>query len=337
MLNYAIIGFGGLGKVHFQQTKAVAEATGDIQLVAICDVDETCLASQKDINFESSDAGLNLSAYRFYTDVNELFDGEKLDFVITALPTYLHEKIAVMAMERGIHVFSEKPMAINCEQAENMLIKAKENNVRLMIGHCIRFWPQYVSLKEMIENQKYGRVIRAEFTRQSATPTWSWNGWMEDEEKSGGAILDLHIHDADFIHWAFGMPKAVTSVSTSYRTGHDSITTIYHYDDGKAVTATADWGHSQSHPFFAEFSVRFEHATVIYKNGSLLLYPEGGAQEIIECDSTYNAYAREVIEFINCIRQDRQTTINPPEDSLLSLRLAFAERLSADTKTTVTL
>ena len=175
MLKYAIIGFGGLGKVHFGQTKAVAEVVGDVQLVAICDVEESRFIKQTATNLDGGDADLDLSGYRFYTDVNELLEKEQLDFVITALPTYLHEKIAVMAMEHGIHVFSEKPMALNCEQAETMIHKAKENNVQLMIGHCLRFWPEYVYLKKAIDSQKYGRVLRAEFTRQCATPIWSWN------------------------------------------------------------------------------------------------------------------------------------------------------------------
>lgn len=335
MLNYAIIGFGGLGHVHFNQTKLVADSVGDIQLTAICDANETRCKLPTATNLNTGDTGLDVSAYRFYSDVNALFANEKLDFVITALPTYLHEKIAVMAMEHGLHVFSEKPMALNCEQAENMIAKAKENHVKLMIGHCLRFWPEYEYLKTIIDNRKYGRVIRAELTRQCATPIWSWNRWMEDASKSGGAILDLHIHDADFILWAFGMPTAVTSSATSCRTGYDSVFTIYHYDDGKTVTAAADWGHPQGYPFSAEYSVRFEHATVTYKNGILQLYPEDGTTETIACDSTYNAYAREMIAFINCIKQDKPMTINPPEDSLLSVKLIEAERLSADTGTTV--
>ena len=127
MLNYAIIGFGGLGKSHFRNYEAVKEIVGDIKLVALCDVEESAFTTQTAINLSTNEVGLDLSAYNLYNDVEELFNKEKLDFVVTALPTYLHEKIAVMALEKGIHVFSEKPLAINAEQAQNMIDKSNEN------------------------------------------------------------------------------------------------------------------------------------------------------------------------------------------------------------------
>ncbi len=336
MLNFAIIGFGGLGKAHFRNVEEVTNAVGDIKLVAICDVDEKAFTTQTATNLGDDKAGLDLSAYKLYNDAEEMFKNEKLDFVITALPTYIHEKIAVMAMEYGINVFSEKPMAINHEQAQNMIDKAKENNVKLMIGQCLRFFPSYVMLKDIIDSKKYGNVVRAEFTRLSQTPDWSWQNWMLDESKSGCVILDLHVHDVDFIHWAFGMPKAVTSVATNGKTTHDSIMTVYDFGDDKLVTAKADWGYPACYPFTAVFCVRFEKATVELKGGEMWLYPEGGEAEKLELPAR-NGYALEVIEFINCIKENRTSKINPPEASMGSIDIAFAERKSAETKTTVTL
>ena len=130
MMNFAIIGFGGLGKVHFRNVEKVNKVVGDIKLVAICDIEESAFTSTVRTNI-SADGGLDLSAYNLYTDLEEMLDKEKLDFVITALPTYVHEKVAVQVMERGIHVFSEKPMALNPEQAQNMLDTAKKNNVKV--------------------------------------------------------------------------------------------------------------------------------------------------------------------------------------------------------------
>ena len=209
MMNYAIIGFGGLGKVHFRNTKELSEKVEDIRLVAICDVDESTFTTQRNINISSDQTKLDLTGYNLYTDVEELFEKEKLDFIITALPTYIHEKIAVMAMERGIHVFSEKPMAINAEQAQNMLDKAEENNVKLMIGQCVRYFPHYVILKDIIDSKKYGEVKFAHFIRTSAIPKWSWENWFRDEAKSGGVVLDMHVHDVDYINYVFGKPDSV--------------------------------------------------------------------------------------------------------------------------------
>ena len=329
MLNFAIIGFGGLGKSHYRNVSEVAAKVKDINLVAICDVDEASFHTQTATNLGAVNDNLDLSAYHLYTDVEELLDKEQLDFVITAIPTYVHEKVAVMAMERGLHVFSEKPMAINKEQAENMLAAARKNNVKLMIGQCLRYWPEYVILKEIIESKKYGNVINADFARISATPLWSWQNWMMDEEKSGGAALDMHVHDVDFINWAFGAPKAVTSVATHFKCPYDSITTVYDYDD-MFVTATGDWGMPADFPFSGSFIVKFEKATVTLNADGMKVYHEDGGIEQLEIPAG-DAYVNEIVDFVTCIRENKEININHPESSCQSLKIALAEKESART------
>ena len=336
MMNFAIIGFGGLGKSHFRNVAEVSKKVKDINLVAICDIEEEAFYAQTSTNLGGSSTDLDLSAYRLYKDAAELFEKEKLDFVITALPTYIHEKIAVMAMEHGINVFSEKPMALNLAQGENMLHTARKNNVKLMIGQCVRYFPEYAMLKELIDSKKYGNVIRADFSRISPVVTWSWQDWMLDEAKSGGAALDMHVHDVDFINWAFGAPRAVTSSATNHKSKHETISTVYHYDNNMLVTAIGDWGMPGCFPFTPGFTVRFEKATVVLTAEGVKLYPEEGQPSIIEVPAD-NGYVEEIVDFINCIREGKESAINPPEASLLSLKIALAEKVSADTGKTVAL
>lgn len=336
MMNFAIIGFGGLGKSHFRNVTEVSKKVKDINLVAICDVEEDAFCVQTNTNLGGNSTELDLSEYHLYKDAEELFKKEKLDFVIAALPTYIHEKIAVMAMEHGIHVFSEKPMALNLAQGENMLNTARKNNVKLMIGQCVRYFPEYAMLKELIDSKKYGNVIRAEFSRISPIVTWSWQDWMLDEAKSGGAALDLHVHDVDFINWAFGAPRAVTSSATNHKAKHETISTVYHYNNNMLVTAIGDWGMPECFPFTPGFTVRFEKATVVLTTEGVKLYPEEGEPCVINV-SADNGYVEEVVDFVNCIREDKESTINPPEASLLSLKIALAEKVSADTGKTVAL
>lgn len=334
MLKFAIVGFGGLGKVHFRDVEQFTKIAGDLELVALCDVEESAFKKATRTNLGGSDAPLDLSAYHLYRDAEELFQKEELDFVITALPTYLHEKIAVMAMEKGIHVFSEKPMAINLEQAENMLTVARKNNVKLMIGQCLRYMPAYVALKEAIVGGEYGKVCRADFSRVSARTDWSWQNWLQDVTKSGGAALDMHVHDVDFISWAFGTPKSVTSFSTSLVTENESMVTRYEYEN-MLVTSKVDWEFPKGFPFAGEYVVRFEKAALVWKGGVLTLYTDGNQEEVKLPED--NPYSMEVVDFIDCIRKDRQSTINPPEASLETLKLALAEMASAKTGKSVML
>ncbi|MDO4744885.1 MAG: Gfo/Idh/MocA family oxidoreductase [Clostridia bacterium] len=336
MLKYGIIGFGGLGKVHYGNTDALKEIHNDVQLVAICDIRETQFTTRTATNLGEDNSSLDFSAYNLYYDADEMLEKEQLDFVIIALPTYLHDVYAIKAMDKGIHVFSEKPMAISLEKGKAMVAKAQEKGLKLMIGQCLRFWPEYTMLKELIDSKKYGNVVRAEFNRISVTPLWSWENWYMDADKSGGAALDMHVHDMDFINYAFGKPASVTSVTTNHVSVHDAITTFYNYGD-KVVIATGDWQQpSGEYPFTYNFRVRFENATVEMKNGEFVIYTaENGAEKIAV--PAGDAYLSEVADFVSCIKEDRESTINPATSTLVTLEMAFAEKKSADTKTTVEL
>lgn len=325
MLNFAIIGFGGLGKNHFKNAVSIAKADNDIKLVALCDVDNNAFENIPDNQKKDFD----LSPYKIYNDAETLFKNEKLDFVITALPTYIHEKIAVMAMKHKIHVFSEKPIAISHKEAQNMIDAAKENNVKLMIGQCLRFHPAYIELKKLIDSKKYGNVVSAEFARLSLTPNWSWKNWMLDESKSGMVYLDLHIHDVDFINYVFGKPLTVTSFTTNSKFDGESVFTVYRYSDNKFVSARADWAFPDNYPFKAEFTVKFEKAALEFRGNQLKLYTGSDTAVVIDVTKN-NCYVDEVIEFIDCIRKDRASTINPPESNLISLDIALAEKKSAE-------
>lgn len=334
MLKYAIIGFGGLGKGHFRNYEAI-KARKNVELVAVCDIDEGAFKKNVETNLGESNDAFNFGGINLYNDACEMFEKEQLDFIVTALPTYIHEKYAVMAMEKGIHVFSEKPMAINYEQGKHMLEVSKKNNVKLMIGQCVRYFPHYTKLKEIIDSKKYGKIIDAEFNRFSSPPIWGWQNWFMDESLSGGAVLDLHVHDVDFINYVFGKPNALCSIATNEVTKHDSITTLYYYDD-VVVTARGSWGESMTYPFSTPFRARFENASIELTNGKYMLYPQEGEPFEIEV-GTENGYVEEVIDFIDCIENDRESKINPPESSLLTIEIALAEKKSADLKEIVKL
>jgi len=326
-MNYALIGFGGLGKVHFKNMKGLVEAHPDVKLVAICDVTESTFTTNVATNLGEDNSSLDLSAFNLYTDYKEMLDKEDLDFVVAAVPTYLHDVIAIDVMNRGINMFSEKPMAISLEKGKAMLEASEKNNVKLMIGQCLRFWPEYKALKEIIDSGKYGKVIRANFARLSPTPVWGWENWYMDGAKSGGAALDLHVHDVDFVNYAFGKPKAVTSVATNFVCEHDSIITSYDYDD-KVVIVNGDWTYNGSYPFTPSFTVRFEKATVEMKNGKFAAFTDDGVEEL-EAPGV-DAYLAEMIEFVSCIKEDRISSINPPSDTVVTLEIALAEKKSAD-------
>ena len=121
--------------------------------------------------------------------------------------TFLHTKFALAAMKKGIHVLCEKPVSMEVGDVDLLYRTAEENHVKFMVAQCIRFWPEYVLLKEIYDTGRYGKLLSGEMERLGCYPKWSWDGWMMDEPRSGFVPFDLHIHDLDFVVYAFGAPS----------------------------------------------------------------------------------------------------------------------------------
>ena len=134
----AIIGTGWIAEAYVKPIKDLP----NVELVALAD-----LIPGKAEKFAKKN-GLDADKLRFYPSHKELIDNEKPDFILSTVPTFLHKEIAVYALSHGVHVFSEKPMALSVEDCEEMIKAAKDNDRKLMIGQCLRFDPAFSKLKE---------------------------------------------------------------------------------------------------------------------------------------------------------------------------------------------
>ncbi|MGI6538540.1 MAG: Gfo/Idh/MocA family protein [Caldicoprobacterales bacterium] len=208
MLKVGLIGIGFMGRGHLENYLKLESEGYPIRLTAICDIDENKFNNIfVPGNIDIGNKKYDFSKYNLYTDIDEMLENENLDYVDIALPTYLHAKASIKALNKGIHVLCEKPMALNVEECKAMIDASEKNNKKLMIAQCLRFFPQYEYLKECVETKRFGRVTGAYFFRGGATPKWSYNNWLLKKEISGGALLDQHIHDVDTINWIFGGTK----------------------------------------------------------------------------------------------------------------------------------
>ena len=173
MLRIGIVGLGFMGKMHFHCYKSDT----NVEVTAICDADAKQLQNSSGVagNIFGAEDDLDLSNIALYSDLSKMLAEEKIDALSIASPTFLHASQTIEALNAGVHVFCEKPMALNSGECREMAEEAKQSGKTLQIGHCIRFWPEYVQAKEIIDSQKYGKVLAATFQRLSLTPTWSWD------------------------------------------------------------------------------------------------------------------------------------------------------------------
>lgn len=299
MYRYGIIGFGGLGRKHLNNLLQIGAKRRDIQLAAICGTTEEQARKNISINLGTTDVSqFDFSNCNFYADYHEMLDQEKLDFVLSVLPTNMHEEVALYTLSKGVHLFSEKPMALTLDGCDRMIDAATHTQKYLMIGQCLRFHPAYQKLKAIISSGCYGRVRSANFERYSQTPLWTWNNWVLDPKKSGGCALDLHIHDVDLIHWLFGVPEKLRSTVFDGKNDVEAIDTTYWYSDFY-VSARADWSLPQTYPFTARCQVDFETATVCIQNDTVCTYTNNTTET--EATDPELCFIREIEAFLAVI------------------------------------
>jgi predicted dehydrogenase len=250
--------------------------------------------------------------------------------VDVCVPTPFHADVAIAALEAGKHVLCEKPLARTSADAQRIADAAAGARGMFMPAMCMRFWPQWRWLKEAVDEGRYGRVLGASFFRMASMPP----GWFSKGAWSGGALLDLHIHDTDFVYYLFGKPEAVFSGGYARTSGcTDHIATQYMYaDDGPAlVTATGGWCMAPGFPFTMRYLVNFERATAIFDMATdpMLRIVQEGAVEPIQMAG--DGYTAELEYFLECVRTGRRPRIVTAQDAVTSIRITEAEQKSIET------
>lgn len=306
MLKVGIVGTGGISQSHLTGWAAVPEA----KLVAACD-----------IRAEQVDPVGEKYGCRVYYDLDEMLKGEELDVLDICLPTYLHADAAVKAIGRGINVLTEKPVSLRRADVRRVYGVAREKGVRVMVAQVLRFWPEYERLKEAADSGEYGRLLSGSMTRLGNTPKWSWDDWMKDPERSGLVPFDLHIHDLDFMIYAFGTPESV-ACNRAGNERQDYLNVIYRYP-GFFINAEAAW-YDCEYAFTAGYRFQFEKAVMEFKAGTLTIYHQDGrvetcAQEEDAAENGINlprsnAYYNEIRYFADCVLAGKDCDRVRPEE-----------------------
>jgi predicted dehydrogenase len=240
----------------------------------------------------------------------------------------------VQALQAGKHVFVEKPMALRVQDCDRMLAAAAQARKLLMVGHVLRFWPEYTVAAEVVSSGQYGKLRSLLMSRHGAAPHFGARDWFMDHTKSGGALLDLHIHDVDFTLGLLGMPKAVQAAGrTGPSGGYDHVMCSYDYGPaGPMVHAEASWTPGKDSPFVMAFRMELERATLLYSSNAqptLGLFDEKGRPKLKAPEGS--GYLREIQHFIECIRKGVPSSIAPPISARNSLAVAMAEAKSIRT------
>jgi predicted dehydrogenase len=282
------------------------------------------------------------------TDLDQVLEDDSIDAIDICLPTPAHRATTEAALAAGKHVLLEKPLAMTVEDGLAIVEAADTSDRLLMIAHVLRFWPEYVALKAVIDTGELGKPVSGVAARRQPYPAWL--NLAGSAERTGGAIYDMLVHDFDALNWVLGTPNNVTAhgVWNPRSGGYDHAQVLIGYDGG---TGMAEGGMIQpeSYPFTSRLEVLCEHGAVEYHfqaggrsfevgqpTNSLKVYRNDGDPEILAVEQT-DAYVNETGYFIDCIRRGVPADRATPRDALLASRVGLAARESVEFQRTVSL
>jgi len=324
-----LAGLGFMGSMHFTGYKNIDNA----EVVAVCDVEADRLKPDWAGPGGNIDRGqsLGITGVATFTDFDRMLAEADIDMVDLCTPTFTHAPMTIAALAAGKHVFCEKPMALNYKESQDMVAAANKAGKFLTIGHVLRFWPEYLVMKEMIDTGKYGRLKVGRFFRHGGEPPWSWHNWMLDPARGGLAAWDMHVHDTDTVQWLFGEPKTVSAhAHLEEAGGANYIFAQFLYDDGMTIVGEGSWLPG-NFPFSMGAMLMFEKATVRFSTAespTLMVYPREGqpsAPEVAQVDG----YVEELKYFVNCVEKGAKPDRCPPEQAARSIAILEAELASA--------
>ena len=324
-MKIGLIGLGAMGRMHFDCWQKSPHG----QLVAVSDRNPKLLAGEwggAEFNLGEQAAGrVSLDGMARYPEAAALLADPHVEAVDICMPTPFHAPMAIAAMRAGKHVFCEKPMSLALAECAEMERVAHETGRSLMVGHCLRYWPQYVKARELLASGEFGRARYASFHRSSAAPAWSGDAWYLRGAESGG-VLDMHIHDVDVALWWFGRPQSIAATGLVTQGLPLVVDAAWSYADGPSVQLHGAWDRHGG-PFRHAFRVVMEKATLVHDlavDANALQLLRDGKTENVPCGEG-SAYQAELDDFAACLAAGRAPERITPADSRLAVEIGLEE------------
>ncbi|MFA0751532.1 MAG: hypothetical protein SLRJCFUN_001935 [Candidatus Fervidibacter sp.] len=322
-----LIGCGVMGKSLADQLRTIEQA----ELVAACDADETAAEAF------ASEFGVWTT-----TNLDELLGRDDIDAVLIATPAYLHAEQTIAAAKAGKHVFCEKPMALTVEDCDRMIEACRSNNVHLMIGQVLRYFPIHAKVKELVESGEFGKLLCLTIHRLGGGFAGVWaKGWRKSKALSGGMLMEVNIHELDYMLWVGGEVESVFAV------GDNFLHPDCDYPDCVLVTLRFQNGalgmlHASQVSVAGDYGGRAdcERASLLFPQlwrGELVVQTPN-ERKVFKAEelSSENPVRRELREFVESILEQRRPAITG-EDGRAAVALALAVSRAIETQEPVKL
>lgn len=311
-LKVAVIGTGSMGFNHVRLYRDMDE----VELVAVSDVSKDNLKKVEKF------------CENQYIDYKKMIENEDIDIISIVVPTSLHKKVALDVMKKGIHILLEKPIASSIEASNEIIECAKNNNVKLMIGHIERFNPAIIELKKKIQEGALGKVFKIDVNRVNPFPS---------RISDVGVVIDLAVHDIDIARFILEseVKRVYAETEKNIHTNHeDLLSGLMKFENNTICNLNINWLTptkirklyitGEKGMFVVDY---MQQSLYFYKNAHKTNNDFDRVTGISEGEMVRYAIQKkeplrvELEEFIKCVSEDKDVPVSG-EDGLITLDIA---------------
>jgi len=315
-LTAGIIGLGKMGLSH----AAIVSPHPSVDFVAVCDTSSIVLEAFK-----------KFSKVRVYADYINMIDNEGLDFVVVATPTRYHYPMVKYALEKGVHVFCEKPFMLSSQQGKEMVELAGSKNLVNQVGYHNHFIGTFRELKRLLTKNVLGDIVH--FTGEAYGPvvTKEKGGtWRSNSEEGGGCLYNYASHVINLIQEIVGRPEKMygTLLKSIYSKGvEDAVYSMMKLKNGVSGTISVNWSDETYRKMSTSLTILGKKGKIICDATEIKIYlQEPVASEKLDKGWTIKyitefaipvtfylrgeEYSAQIDNFIYCIENQKQTTWN---------------------------
>jgi predicted dehydrogenase len=322
MIKGAIIGLGKMGLSHV----AIVGAHPQVDLVAVCDTSKLVL-----------DAFKKFSKVKTYTDYKDMIEKEGLDFVLIATPTRFHYPMVKYALEKGLHVFCEKPFSLKTEEGAELLALATKNGLINQVGYHNHFIGTFRELKRLLKAGILGDLVHFAGEAYGPVVTKEKGGtWRSKPEEGGGCLNDYASHVINLIQEIIGRPVKASGflLKSIYSKGvEDAVYGSLVLDNGISGILSVNWSDDTYRKMSTSITVIGKNGKIICDATEIKIYlkepvkKEGldkgwAIKYITELAIPVNFYLRgeeysaQIDNFVDCVINRKQSVYNNFEQGL---------------------
>ena len=329
MFHVAIVGAGGMAGQHARSYSELPNA----RVTGVMDIRKDAaeaLAAQHDA--------------RAFTDFGEMLAAVPHDIVDVCVPTPWHAEYVIQAAQaKPLGIVVEKPMGRTVEDCKRIIAACKEAGVPLFPAHVLRFFPEFATARDKITAGAIGRPATVRTRRGGPFPR-AWNNWYGKIDWSGGLIMDLTIHDFDWVRWTFGEVDRVyakglaAALPPGSEVHRDYALITLRFESGVMAHVEGTWADPGG--FKVTFEVAGDEGLLEYNFNQPAPVPfelvraqtEGGGPgvPVPESPVAISPYTLELQNFLESLESGKRPLV-APEDGLEAVRIAEAALTSART------